>query len=364
MIKPQMTLRYLWKNRWEVALAIITLVFLYLWTSGSHNDLYPYDYDSSVPCDPTCDSSQCVRCRPNVRVSVKDVDVADVLKLRKAIRRATSAAGDSKLNTSSQLVCKRPNFDLKHDSVSYAFFHMRKLNCSNEELFYKDRHVIRFRRSVLGQRVIKECVYYGIERATDDYAGYTEPLKKEGEPFDIILKHDFVRIKCYMQKNDSSDENNDVDSQNNFQDKKNYNDNKKLNESNTSKKRKQETADGKGKSVDNIIENVNSSIVDNTNEHGETNDDVRRQFEEVQYQVEGNYNDYDPFQTYDSEVAEPDFDQLIAQIVPRQDVHTRIKMVAPVTDFQKRPNVLMLGLDSMSHLSWQRKLPKTYRLEY
>ncbi|XP_052214889.1 uncharacterized protein LOC127833586 isoform X1 [Dreissena polymorpha] len=58
---------------------------------------------------------------------------------------------------------------------------------------------------------------------------------------------------------------------------------------------------------------------------------------------------------------EADFDQFLVQVYPKPEVFNRISKIALRSDFQERPNVLMFGLDSMSRLSWQRKMPRTYK---
>ena len=55
----------------------------------------------------------------------------------------------------------------------------------------------------------------------------------------------------------------------------------------------------------------------------------------------------------------PDYDQFIAQIYPQDEVYNRIKEIeVPAESTQM--NVLVFVIDALSHLSWQRKLPKTY----
>ena len=51
-----------------------------------------------------------------------------------------------------------------------------------------------------------------------------------------------------------------------------------------------------------------------------------------------------------------DYDHFFAQIHPKQEVHERVKEITN----EKKMDVLIMVIDSMSHLSYQRKLPKTY----
>ena len=63
---------------------------------------------------------------------------------------------------------------------------------------------------------------------------------------------------------------------------------------------------------------------------------------------------------YEYNVEYPDFDQFVAQIVPKQDVLKRISELPPQHRSSERMNIFIFALDSMSHLTYQRKLPKTY----
>ncbi|XP_064638766.1 uncharacterized protein LOC135494587 isoform X2 [Lineus longissimus] len=67
--------------------------------------------------------------------------------------------------------------------------------------------------------------------------------------------------------------------------------------------------------------------------------------------------DDDSEEMYDNE---PDYDQFFAHVHPRRDVFERIDELRP-KDGTKQMNVLMVIIDSLSHMSWKRKLPQTYR---
>ena len=73
-----------------------------------------------------------------------------------------------------------------------------------------------------------------------------------------------------------------------------------------------------------------------------------------------NYEGGDPFDyNFEGQADPPDFDQFIAQIHAKDEVLDRLKEIKP-SKLSLGMNVLIFALDSMSHLSYQRKLPKTY----
>ena len=58
----------------------------------------------------------------------------------------------------------------------------------------------------------------------------------------------------------------------------------------------------------------------------------------------------------------PDIEQFFVQIFPKPEVFQRISEVPPFVRINVIPlNILIYGLDSLSHLSFQRKLPNTYK---
>lgn len=71
------------------------------------------------------------------------------------------------------------------------------------------------------------------------------------------------------------------------------------------------------------------------------------------------YNNDDPME-YEGSIFNEylvDFDQFLVQVYPRDDVLERAASQKPTSD---QMNVMMIMLDSMSHMSFRRKLPKTY----
>jgi hypothetical protein len=111
------------------------------------------------------------------------------------------------------------------------------------------------------------------------------------------------------------------------------------------------------KEVQNREENKNQEELSNI--HAEKDDKADQINEDNDEDQENSLEDY--YDTYFNieEENNSDFDQFIAQIYPRESILERLKEMKPNPD-SLQMNVLILVLDSMSHLSYQRKLPKTY----
>lgn len=374
----QMTYRYLRKKKWEVALALVTIVFLYVWTDGFGS--------SSIRVEPyeilRLDLKKATRKRETTPEPVVDVDILNHLRLRQALRNANKSEKSSASKPLNNQFCRRPHFDLKHDSVKYAFFPMKKLNCSREELFSIINGIFTLNSTKLGSRQLEKCMYFGIDRVNDDFSSYTEPLTIKEPPFDIIVKHDFVRIKCFL-KEETDDSVDDVDDkaekfevQNELKSTRDVRDvsngrlsdlNVNGNNINGSHQKNANTSVISGH--DNITDTKKreNKTVKNSNAEEENNIQVEDKDkndenieEDSQIQHFDDYDMYNPFYNYDYSDT-PDFDQLLVHVQAKADVFQRISKKATKTDFRKRPNVLMFGLDSMSHLAYQRKLPKTYK---
>lgn len=372
----QMTYRYLRRRKGHILLIITSLVLLYIW-SEALDDKSSYDVqDFKSNCKFPCFGQFCVNCHTTPPTTVRTVNIVEHLKLKRALRGSESAYNSSSNVSYSTQVCKRPNFDLKHDSVKYAFHKMPPINCSSEELFYIENNVFRINKTVLGSRELEKCKYYGVERVSDDYSTYTEPLTKENEPFDLVLLHDFVRIKCFLRENEKAEYKDiefdskkevhnetvkdvqrevdyveavkkdlaDVNDTNLQPDEKNTADLKKLN--------------GENVDIQKIVRSVKS--------YDDYNNVDRESLEENETSREGerDYNAYwnegwsDSYFNFEDKA---DFDQLFVQVNPKSEVFERIARKSTSRLSQRRMNVLMFGLDSMSHLSYQRKLPKTYK---
>lgn len=386
-----MTYRYLRKKKWEIFLIIVTVLFLYILSDGfgsSNIPLESYDVVARV-------ERNCLFCREVEADSEEstnpevDVNIVDHLKLSQV--KSNNSRSWSTKNTVHSQVCKRPHFDLRHDSVKYAFFSMPKLNCSKKELFYIENNVFRFNITKLEEDSLAECLYFGIERVTDDFSQYTDPLTVNKPPFDIILKHDFIRIKCYLKSPEEESEATDIQIRTAGIVEDKYNNRYNTHNQNTevqntlNKTRTLNNTAQLSQNVYNTSENISSGTVNksykvtkiqiqNNGDNGVTylNDEGKRgggledEVEDIDNtkDVEEDKSTQDPFydELYGMQYEkEADFDQLLVQIHPKSDVFQRISKLAPKTDFQTRPNILMFGLDSMSHLSYQRKLPLTYK---
>ena len=89
----------------------------------------------------------------------------------------------------------------------------------------------------------------------------------------------------------------------------------------------------------------------------ESNQNASDKPEEIEFNTN---NDYDNnYINNDWDGLIPDFDQVFAQIHPKDEVFERVARLKPFQN-STQMNVLMFALDSMSHLSYQRKLPETY----
>lgn len=369
----QMTYRYLRRRKGHILLIVTSLVLLYMFTDaiGGYSSYDAEEYN--INCKFPCIGRFCFSCHYTSTTTLKVVNIAEHLNLKQALRGSGSAIYSNSNASSSAQICKRPNFDLNHDSVKYAFYKLPPLNCSREELFYMENNVFRFNKTQLGDRKLEKCKYYGIERVSDDFATFTEPLTKDKEPFDIILMHDFVRIKCFLKKDEEEvDKDVKIEGQNDDPAKFVVNNSKKFDD------------DPKK----NLSADVNIALHENKTDHELKNmDEVQAGVQKI-YRTLRDYDEYNNLDMQDSAMndsnanddnayadywnhawdgnyfefeEEADFDQLFVQVNAQSEVFERIAQKRKSRIKLKKMNVLMFGLDSMSHLSYQRKLPKTYK---
>ena len=309
----QMYLRY-FRRRRRPFVFVLSVGCLFLYWVNFH--LSESLSERVQDCDSPCIEPNCINCQEIVREEkIPDINIFEKLKLKRAFH-VRNVPSDN-VDADTDQVCKRPNFDLKHDSVKYAFHKMGHLNCTGESLFKVNNRAFRLDNIILKDRELEKCNFYGIERVSDDFSTYSEPYTKDKKPFDLLIKEDFVRIKCFLKKDEKSDEK-------------------------TEKRRNEE----KDKTDDKVVK-VNASAETLLDED---------------YAAHLNYRYYDYYQRFE-ELA--DFDQFIVQVYPRSDVHMRINKVTKKLKTEKSEetplNVLMFGLDSMSHMSYQRKLPQMYK---
>lgn len=390
----QMIYRYLRRRKGYITLLLITIGCLYI-LSGGLDSLSEYspseDYDSN--CKFPCFGQFCPNCQTTVPPTVKVVNIAEHLKLKEALRSFQSQKHQENVS-STDSVCKRPNFDLNHDSVKYAFFHMDALNCSKEELFYVENDVFRIKKEVLGDRPLEKCQFYGIERVSDDFASYSDPLTVTDEPFDVVLKHDFVRIKCFLKNDDSDNAKTDDIDIKQSEDADHIEDDNKL--SNMDEKVMNQTLTNSRSAnfkvnlrdkrndmdypdphidVQRVLRMVgqrklNRYVEENDGFEDDQNIDDNDEDEGIANLMvndgeddEDNDQDVDYYRElwYDQFEEEADFDQLLVQVHPKPEIFKVNENKKVTENSDEKMNVLMFGLDSMSHLSYRRKLPLTYK---
>ncbi|KAK3605767.1 hypothetical protein CHS0354_033969 [Potamilus streckersoni] len=294
---------------------------------------------------------------------------------------------------SQELICNRPNFDLKHDTVKYAFKKMGKLNCSSEKLFYLTPvGVLKLNKTVLKKRKLKKCKYVGIERVNDDYPAYTEALTKTEEPFDLKIKHDFIRVQCFLatdeeKKEGEKSKQTDDETSHEIQDGINFLKNNGKPKLHAYKMKDVNFKDSLNNSVNDIHSDVQFILREETKRVKQKDKFINNKVM-IQAQRFKNFGDVHVLflndsqdkkvsvlmdekenTEYNKDIAQnddyyhwnmdmsdnlADFDQFFVQVSPKEDILKKAK--SRVMGL----NVLIFGLDSMSHLAWQRKLPKTY----
>jgi hypothetical protein len=217
----------------------------------------------------------------------------------------------------SSTACQFPRLSIYNDANKDAFEKMEPLVCSDgNDLFYLDNGIVRLNQSVLKsseEKKLEKCEYLAVERVSDDYFTFTEPVVKKESPFDLIIQHDFIRIKCNLV--DPEDE----------AIKSKFNENKEIH---------------KNTSQTNYL----------TDKEDNPNFELYQQYDAFRFDP-----DMDDMGTENF-----DFDQFLVQVYPKPEVLKRTSIVP--LDNGTGLNVLIIGLDSLSHLSFQRLLPETYRL--
>ncbi|XP_071085114.1 uncharacterized protein [Haliotis cracherodii] len=316
----------------------------------------------------------------------------------------------------SNQTCQHPHLDLKHDSNKEAFHSMPPLNCTGKSLFYLHNRVARLNRTVLQGKELGKCLYFGIERMTDEFFTYTESLEKTAPPYDLILNHDFLRIQCNYKSTEEEEKNIDYPAQRRLMSvefrhqKKNIPNSHKDYIHQTDLKYDHDILDQKNaKDVIRFsqqkapVNKKSNSLLDQlktwnqsgtgTQEWGHARKLQQMNFEEgkagdeLKEPMNGAGDIMAPFPGGDSDQFNPgmgpalddsegfdyqhfmgaewsdkDFDQFLVQVVPKQGVFDRItKAKAKMTKPSSNMNILILAMDSMSQLSYQRKLPLTYR---
>lgn len=207
--------------------------------------------------------------------------------------------------------CVIPRLNLTYDANKQAYHSMEPLACLAESLFYIKDGMLLMNQSVLKGRRLQSCLYRGIERVNDDYAANTEEHTRTKPPFQLIVEHDFFHVSCNLDAGEKAAEIYSKGREEHFQRGNHHG-----------------------------LVNVNRSGYEK--DSGET------------------YNDWESDELYDNGRSDSDFDQLLVQIHPLPEVLQRIKAHKSGA-WESQMNILIFALDSMSHLCYQRKLPKTYK---
>jgi hypothetical protein len=167
----------------------------------------------------------------------------------------------------------------------------------NKSVLYPNHNILdlyEFRTRTLERDsppVLTACEFKGIERVSDTFYTYTESIIKEDGPFNMLIKHDFVRVKCLLN------------------------------------------------STVNLIVSKDHEIEKNSD------DSFNKEVEEESESKRSIF-----------EESLVDFDQFLVQVHPQEDVYKRASGLQNLDQM----NVMIIVLDSMSHMSFRRKLPKTY----
>ncbi|XP_076435704.1 uncharacterized protein LOC143275453 [Babylonia areolata] len=241
---------------------------------------------------------------------------------------------------------------LSYDSNHFAFYKMPPLKCSGKRMFFVRGGKFVLNTSVVRHpRRLESCLFYDVKNYDDDFYFYGKPVAKSVWPFqDVAVGHDFVRIQCTL-KDKGAEKNAGGSTRHKAKPRTSRN---SWLSSIFGWKREQQSSDlyedpGKmqeeeyDKSLEKVMENL----------YDEDDDTV------VGDEYEQSYPNLNSVTL--------EYDQFSVQVTPKPEVFQRISTILaenskqrPRKDQQLRPNVLMLGLGSVSHLTFRRLLPQTY----
>ncbi|KAL5005097.1 hypothetical protein ScPMuIL_018553 [Solemya velum] len=257
--------------------------------------------------------------------------------------------------------CRRPRLDLHNDANKNAYKSLPPLRCEGASLFYVSSQTLLVNRSVLGDRQLQSCEFSGIERFSDDGYTMTEIVTLTEEPFALRIFHDFVHIGCFLNK--------ESDSQNLLQSQKLTTQENSFHTEPNNQNSKQDKYSKHSKTASNGFLSFDEQRTNSSNVSLGTNVSVGtsivNSFEKLSYEQTTLPDRLDPVDEYeyyqygtgsDYEIF-PDFEQFLVQISPTK---RGLKQIHKFQRREKSLNVLVFAIDSMSHLSYQRKLPKTY----
>ena len=215
-------------------------------------------------------------------------------------------------NGEDERVCKVPKLSLKTNALKHAYYKLPKLSCKGEQFFYLQDSVLRINRTLLGERKITRCVYRAVERIDDRHYKFSEPLIKK-DNFEIRVKNDFFLVECCTNTSHAEKDNNQRN--------------------------------------DESIQKPNVMNEKNTSPHNMHPVNITKP-DEIDLSQNKALEE-------DMETCSQQIDQFFAQIHRKHDVLRRIASIKPFVN-STQLNVLMIALDSMSHMAYQRCLPKTY----
>ena len=275
--------------------------------------------------------------------------------------------------------CKIPKLSFFKNSHKDVYHRMEPLTCPGEALFYVKDFTVRINQTVLNGKSIQKCVYRAIAWFNDTHHIYSKPLTRTSN-YDLKIKHDFFRVQCFV--NGIRGGRHLLNDQKELVKKKIHQihegprmigsmgmpdpvipkfPKKSPKKSNRNSKEKEVVdIDTEEKAIDNARKSKEKEteyieVLDEVDKSIETsNEDELKDSQENNEETKTDKKD----QVLESLDQAPDFDQFIAQVYPKKEVDDRNK---DDPDFPEslNMNVLLLVVESMSHVCFSRKMPKT-----
>ena len=278
--------------------------------------------------------------------------------------------------------CKIPKLSFFKNSHKDVYHRMEPLTCPGEALFYVKDFTVRINQTVLNGKSIQKCIYRAIAWFNDTHHIYSKPLTRTSN-YDLKIKHDFFRVQCFV--NGIRGGRHLLNDQKELVKKKIHQIHEgprmigsmgmpdpvipkypkkspPLSRSNRNSKEKEVVDINKEEmAIDNarkskeketeyieVLDEVDKSI--ETSNEDELKDDSQENNEKTKTDKKD--------QVLESLDQVPDFDQFIVQVYPKKEVDDRNK---DDPDFPEslNMNVLLLVVESMSHVCFSRKMPKT-----
>ena len=315
--------------------------------------MYPYFADDDADAAP----AQPLRLSPAEMEHRRRVAVFSRI-LQKQVKRRRRVGVEEE-----QTRCIHPKLSLKHDANRFAYYDLPPLNCTGSGMFVAHRGALMLNRSVLRfPSVLGRCSFYGIERMTDNMYSYSKPEVLESPPFVVKnLEQDFVRISCLLKSTleeiqRRAVEENKTDGNSQADDRGAVSNENPGNGRQNDDKDQGSDADGKDEEEESK-KKLGGDDENNEPQNGPV--DSGEIFEDSYDDWRGDLYDED---AVNPDLEDSDCDQFLVRIRPKPEVFERIAKIEAASP--RRPlqlNVLMFALDSMSHLCYQRKMPRTYK---